>query len=83
MYKDLHVIHIDYVYGGGCTVFFPVRGQKLLPAVKKTSGHFESFLFPHIWHLELYLMPGKLNLKSILKGFEVDRFSRSPALCSD
>lgn len=28
-------------------------------------------------------MPGKLNLKSILKGFEADRFNQSPALCSD
>lgn len=28
-------------------------------------------------------MPGKLNLKSILKGFEVDRFNWSLALCSD
>lgn len=44
---------------------------------------FESFSFPHIWLFKLYLMPGKLNLKIILKGFEVNRFNWSLALCSD
>lgn len=55
--------------------------QNFLCAVKNFCT-FESFLFPQIWLLELYSMPGKLNLTSMWKGFEVDRFNRSLALCS-
>lgn len=51
------------------------------PVFRKNLRTFESFLFHPIWLFELYLMPGKLNFKSILKSF--DCFTWSLALSSD
>lgn len=81
----IHFILLQYVQKlftrmcmvGVFLIFSP--WAKLLPAVKT----FESFLLPQIWLFKLYLMPGKLSIKSILKGFEVDCFNWSLALCSD